>query len=233
MKKTIFFSLSAFAMMFTMACTQAPDSDKAETSEAQAVTETAPGETWAMDPTVSKVEWIGTKVSGYHLGTLPIKSGGLQVQSGTITGGKFVMDLSGLTVTGPKGSDKAGNDKLTGHLKSPDFFDVANYPEATFEITAVTPFTGAQVAEQEDPRQADISKYKVDTPTHTVSVNLTIKNITKNIEFPARIMVMDDTVNAMAKFNIDRSQWDLKYTGKPDDLIRKEIHLGILLKATK
>ncbi len=234
MIKSSFFYLSALALLSMVACTQAPDSDKATTSEAQEVSgSTTPGETWAMDLTASKVKWVGTKLSGYHTGAVPLKSGELQVLNGEVTGGKFAMDLGNLMVTGPKGSDQAGNAKLTGHLKSPDFFDAANYPEATFVITAVDTFTGEPVVEQEDRRQDEISEYKVSSPTHTISGNLTIKNITKNIQFPARIMVMDNTVNAMAKFNIDRTLWGLTYTGKPDDLIRNEIHLGIALKATK
>jgi hypothetical protein len=34
-------------------------------------------------------------------------------------------------------------------------------------------------------------------------------------------------------FNIDRTQWNIVYPGKPDDLIRNEIHPGISLKASK
>jgi len=233
MKKTIFFTFSLLALLSMAACTQAPDSDKAGTTDAQAVTDSITGETWQVDPSASLVEWIGTKVTGYHSGAVQIKNGALQVQNGNITGGKFVLDLAGLTVTGPAGSDKGGNDKLLEHLKSPDFFDVANYPEATFEITEVATFSGTQTADPDDPRQADISKYKVANPTHTISGNLTIKNVTKNIQFPARIEAMDNSVTATAKFNIDRMQWDVKYAGKPDDLIRNEIHLGIALKAAK
>ncbi|HYE56571.1 MAG TPA: YceI family protein, partial [Chitinophagaceae bacterium] len=187
---------------------------------------------WKVDTTASKVEWIGTKVTGYHSGVVPVKSGELTVADGTITGGRFVMDMNAMLVTGPKGSDAESNNKLLGHLKSADFFEVSAHPEATFVLTGVKPFTGT-VSEENDPRQEDISKYKVSNPTHTVSGNLTIKGVTRNIEFPARITVSGNTVDALAKFNIDRSQWNIVYPGQPDDLIRNDIHLGIALKASR
>lgn len=217
-------------VLFT-ACTDAPESDKAETSEAKEVSANA-DESWKANLSDSKIEWIGTKVSGYHTGVVPIKSGELFVKDNAVTGGKFVMDLAGLTVSGPKEVDAESNTKLLGHLKSADFFDVEKHPEATFELTSLKPFEGA-VKDTADPRQDEINEYKVGNPTHTVSGNMTIKGVTKNIEFPARITVNGDNAEAIAKFNIDRKQWGIVYPGKPDDLIRDDVHLGIKLVATK
>lgn len=152
------------------------------------------------------------------------------MQDGKLTGGNFVLDMTSMVVSGPPGSDEKSNIKLLGHLKSPDFFEVDAHPIASFVITSVTPFNGT-VKDTTDPRQESISKYKVANPTHTVSGNLTIKGITKNIEFPASIVVGNNSVNAIAKFNIDRTQWNIIYPGKPDDLIRNDIHFGISLKA--
>ena len=116
-------------------------------------------------------------------------------------------------------------------LSSLLFFDVAANPEATFTITSIAPFSGT-AKDSADPRQESISKYKVTNPTHTVSGNLTIKGVTKNITFPAQLTVSGSSADAIAKFNINRKDWDIVYPGKPDDLIRDEVHLGIALKAT-
>lgn len=232
MKKINFFQMVVLTIFTFAACTNAPESDKAKTSEAKEVSENTAGETFKIDLSSSKIEFVGTKVSSYHTGSVQIKNGDLQVKDGNISGGKFVMDMNSIVVSGPEGSKEDANNKLMGHLKSADFFDVTSYPEATFEITGAKPFSGS-VTEQDDPRQADISEYKVTNPTHTVSGNLTIKGIAKNIEFPAQITMTDNTAEAIAKFNIDRTQWNLVYTGKPDDLIRNEIHLGIVLKTIK
>lgn len=210
-------------------CTNAPDAEKAKTTEAKEVT-AATGTALKIDTTESKIEWVATKVSGYHTGTVNIKSGELNVQDGKITGGNFVLSMESMVVSGPPGSDEKSNNKLLTHLKSPDFFEVSAHPIATFVITSVAPFSGT-VKDTADPRQESISKYKVADPTHTVSGNLTIKGIVKNIEFPASIVVSGNSVNALAKFNVDRRMWNIVYPGKPDDLIRNDIHLGISLKA--
>jgi polyisoprenoid-binding protein YceI len=236
MIKSSFFLFSALAILVMFGCTQAPDSDNATTSTAKEI-EPSPssGASFKVDPSASKIMWVGTKVSGYHSGPLQVKSGELMVQDGKVTNGKFVLDLTTIATTGPKGSQEAMNAKLTAHLRSNEFFDVANYPEATFEITSVEPFSGKEepAVVQDDNKLEEISEYRVANPSHTVSGNLTIKNITKNIQFPAQITVSENAVDAMAKFNIDRTQWGINYPGKPDDLIRNEIHLGIALKATK
>ena len=232
MKNRQSFYLVAVLLFLFTACTSAPESDEAKTSEAKAVSDSATGETLIVDTTGSKVEWVATKVSGYHTGTIHIKNGELQVTGGNITGGNFTMDMNSIVVSGPKGSDPKGNAKLLGHLKSPDFFEVDKNPEATFVITGVQPFTGT-VKDTTDPRQEEISEYKVQNPTHTVSGNLTIKGTTKNIEFPARLTGSGNTAEAIAKFNIDHTQWNIVYPGKPDDLIRNDIHFGIALKASK
>lgn len=231
MRKLINLYCGAVVLSLIAACTSAPESDEAITTEAKKEkTANVTDETYKTDAEASKIEWIGTKVSGHHSGTIKVKSGELTVSNGALTGGNFVMDMTTIVATGPKEVNDEKNSKLTGHLHSPDFFDVAKYPDATFVITGVKPFSGT-VNDPDDPRQEKLNEYKVAEPTHTISGNLTIKGITKNIEFPARINVSDNSVEARAKFNIDRKQWGLVYTGQPDDLIRDEIHLGVFLKA--
>jgi hypothetical protein len=230
--KKMFVGLLAIAAFLVTSCTNAPKSDEAKTTEAKEVTTEKTGESWKVNASDSKIEWIGTKVTGYHTGEVPVKSGELFVKGGDVTGGRFIMDVANMTVSGPKGSDSASNTKLLGHLKSSDFFDVQKHPEAVFELIDIKPFTGT-VKDTTDPRQDEISEYKVSDPTHTVNGNLTIKGVTKNIEFPARITVNGGAAQALAKFNIDRSEWGITYPGKQDDLIRNAIHLGIRIKASK
>jgi polyisoprenoid-binding protein YceI len=234
MKKTLLPVALLASLVAYFSCTNAPESDEAKTTEAKTVNEdSTEGETWKINATASKIEWVGTKVTGYHTGNVPLKSGEIYVKNGDVTGGNFVMDLVNMEVLGPKAADSASNKKLLGHLKSADFFDVEKNPEGKFELTSVQPYKGDAVKDTTDPRQDQISKYKVTDPTHTVSGNLTLKGITKNIEFPARITVSGNEAEAVAKFNINRKDWKIEYAGKPDDLIRDEIHLGISIKAMK
>jgi len=219
-------------LLFLGACTDAPESHTAETTDAVAVENSAAGEAYTVNTNESSIEWVGTKVSGYHTGDIKLKSGQLLVNNGKLTGGNFVIDMPTLAVTGPAGSKDEDNQKLMGHLKSPDFFEVDKYPDATFEITGVEQFTGT-VQDSADARQESISKYKVTDPTHTINGNLSIKGITKNISFPAKVSVNDNSVEALAKFNVDRTQWGIVYPGQANDLIRNDIHFGISVKANK
>jgi polyisoprenoid-binding protein YceI len=228
MKNSYFLPLAVAVIVGFSACTDAPESDSAAASEAKEVSATA-GEAYKVDPAASKIEWIGTKVTGHHQGEIGIKGGELSVNGGEVSGGNFVFDMTTIRVTD---KDTASARKLQGHLLSPDFFDASAHPEGTFAITSIKPFSGT-VTDSADKRQEAISKYKVPNPTHTISGNLTLKGVTKNIEFPAKVTVTGNDIDALAKFNIDRKQWNIVYAGKPDDLIRDEIHLGIALKAKK
>jgi polyisoprenoid-binding protein YceI len=232
MKKLINLFSITIVLSGLVACTRVPKSDEAITSPAKEEADATKGLTYKADTGASKIEWIGTKVTGYHTGIVKLKSGELSVSNGSVTAGNFVMDMTSIIATGPKEVSPEACARLTAHLHSPDFFDVNKYPEATFIITGVKPFTGT-VTEPDDPRQQKLSEYKVANPTHSISGNLTIKGIEKNIEFPARVTVTDNSAEAWAKFNIDRKQWDISFAGKPDDLVRNEIHLGIYLKALK
>ena len=232
MKLKIFGILMAGSITF-FACTNAPESDEAKTTDAKTVDTEKAGEVWQLNVADSKIDWVGTKVSGYHVGTVPLKRGEIYINNNEVTGGRFILDIANMEVSGPKGSDTAANRKLLGHLKSADFFDVEKNPEGAFELTNVKPYKGEAIKDTTDQRQEEINKYKVTDATHTVSGNLTLKGVTKNIEFPARITVSGNTAEAIAKFNIDRKDWGIVYPGKPDDLIRDDIHLGISIKAAK
>jgi polyisoprenoid-binding protein YceI len=181
---------------------------KAVTTEGTEVA-AAEGAEVAINTSASKIIWTGSKVTGSHTGDVALKSGVLTVKEGKITGGNFVTDLNTINDTDMQGEYK---DKLDTHLKSPDFFDVAQFPEAKFEITSVT--EGAEAG-------------KV-----TISGNLTMRGVTKNITFPATVTeATDASVKASADFNVLREDWGLVYTGMADDLISKEFNLKIELVA--
>jgi polyisoprenoid-binding protein YceI len=223
MKSTLFTLLGA-GLLFVSACKDAPKGDVAETGDAQTVTLTEGSASVDVNTAASSLEWIGTKMSTYHPGTVAIKSGNLMVKDGQLTGGKFVIDMPTLKTLMGNEADA----KLTGHLQSPDFFDVAKYPEASLEITSVKAFDGAATTGGD---QAEINEYSVADPNVTISANLTIKGITKGITFPAKVTVNPTDASAVAKFNINRKDWGIVYPGMPDDLIQDLIWFGVSIKA--
>lgn len=191
-------------------CVGNPDGERAQTADGVELTErVGSGHELAVDAAASGIEWHGRKVSGAHHGTVDIKSGALFVDEGKVTGGNFVVDLNTINDLDLEGEWK---DKLESHLKSDDFFDVENHPEATFEITGVT-----------DGAEANIA---------VISGNLTIRGVTKNITFDAHVEEATETgVKASTDFNILREDWGVSYAGQADDLISKEINLKITLVA--
>lgn len=133
----------------------------------------------------SVVAWKGQKVLGSHTGFISLKSGDLQFSEvGSLAGGQFAIDMTTITNTDLKGDTAA---KLIGHLKSDDFFGVANHPVATFKITKI------------------VSK---GTPgDYKVIGELTIKDITKEIKFEANIT----DSQATASITVDRSDFNVRY----------------------
>ena len=207
--KKVFLFLGAGALVLA-SCVGNPEGKKAETTDSVELTEgVGGGSELAVNTTDSKVAWLGRKVSGQHNGDVAIKSGSLFVDEGKLTGGSFVIDLNTIDNHDLEGEYKG---KLEGHLKSADFFDVENHPEATFEITEVK--DGADAGEV------------------VISGNLTIRGVTKNITFDANVEeATDSAIKATADFNIAREDWGVSYAGQADDLISKEINLKITLVA--
>jgi polyisoprenoid-binding protein YceI len=164
---------------------------------------------------LSSVEWIGKKVSGQHSGTINIKEGSLHMHENQISNGTIVIDMSSIAVTDMEGGMKT---KLEGHLNSPDFFDVANNKTATLKIT---------------------SSKKIDNKKHTISGELTIKGITKPIEFPATIELKEGKLAAYAELSVDRTLYDIKYgsgkffEGLGDKMIKDEFIIKFKIAAAK
>lgn len=216
MKKIL--TLVIVVSTLAVACTSAPDADKAATGEAKAAGE-ATGTPFSLD-SASTVSWIGTKVGGQHNGTFNITSGSFTVDKGNITSGNIIIDMKSANVLDLTGDEK---NKLEAHLKSGDFFMVDSFPTTTFEITSVAPFDSTNATS------------KLSGATHTINGNLTLRGQTKSISFPAIVKVEDNNLYAQSDFNIDRSNWGLSYKGpnNPADwIIAKEVNLKLNLKAT-
>lgn len=151
----------------------------------------------------SKIEFIGSKVTGSHKGGFTNFTGELRVRDGKLAaaGNKIVIDMN---------STWTDNSRLTGHLKSPDFFNATQFPNAEFVSTAI----------------------EKKTTNYMISGNLTLHGVTKQISFPADIQVSDQAVDVKAQFVLNRFDFAIKYPGKANDLIRKEVVIRMNMKAT-
>jgi polyisoprenoid-binding protein YceI len=213
MKTTKHIGFILAAALLTFACSQ-PSSDTVETSEAQEVA-FGEGVALSLDTSESRISWAGYKPTGEHFGKIPATQGSITISGDQITAGTFTFDITGLKIEDMPAEDE-NYGKLYGHLQSADFFDAANYPTASFEITGVEPFSaGDQIVNKEEFSSEHTPKsdreLQTVSPTHWISGNLTMRGNTKNIKFPAAVSLKDGKLNAKAGFNIDRTAWGLSY----------------------
>lgn len=226
MKKFVITSFAlALAFSFTSCSdSNAPKTEAGDAQEAAPIQETSAQ--YVADASSSSLEWTGRKVTGEHYGHVNISEGVIAVENQAITGGNFTFNLTTLESDDLEGENK---EKLEGHLKSGDFFEVEKYPSARFEIVSVNPYSAADAAGVD-------TTYLGAAPTHTITGNLTLKDSTKSVSFPAVVKIADEGVQAKAKFVIDRTSWGLHYGADKslgDKMIYKEVELRLDLKAGK
>jgi polyisoprenoid-binding protein YceI len=159
---------------------------------------------YKIDTTSSIVKWVGKKVTGdQHNGTVKVQSGELKLAGEKVIGGTVILDVN--SIQDLDLTDKTYNQKLVGHLKGEDFFNVAKFPTATFVIISVD--------------------------GNNAKGQLTIKEKTEEIVVPFETKVENGVVKATGKTTVDRTKWDIKYgSGKffknlGDKVISDEIAL--------
>ncbi|MCS3529858.1 YceI family protein [Chryseobacterium sp. JUb7] len=215
MKKRLFsIAIPAlFAAVVVVSCKK----EKPLTSESNEVATTKDGIQYVLDTLNSRVEWKGYKIfkseSTSHFGTIKFESGDVTVKEGKLESGKFVADMNSLTSEDLK-NDAEQLGKLNGHLKSGDFFEVEKFPTASYEITKVTP-----------AMEGDYNT--------TLDGNLTVKGITKPVQFKANVALKDGevSINTEPK-DIKREEFGVKFQAPAENgVIKDEVTLQINVKA--
>ena len=197
--------LAGIAALLTLAGCENP-ADKTATAEVGEAVEKetsapASGIKYVFTPT-SKIGFVGSKVTGSHEGGFEVFTCHFTIKDGEPVGNDHKVEID-------MRSTWADNPKLAQHLKAPDFFDVARYPKSTFDVTEIA---------------------KTDTG-YKVTGNLTLHGVTKSVTFPATVSQDGDIAKIAAEFDINRFDFDIKYEGRKDDLIRKEVVIRLDLEA--
>ncbi|WGK63762.1 YceI family protein [Croceiramulus getboli] len=214
------FAAIAFISLGAVAC-KGDKKNEVEASEAEAAAATTEAATkFTVDPAASTINWVGSKVTGTHTGTVALESGVVNVNGDDLSG-TFLIDMTSINVTDLEGDSKTS---LENHLmgtvegKKTDFFNVTEYPTAAFEITEVS--------------QRDGQTF--------LKGNLTMVGEEKNIEFPATYSIDGDTMTLTSQpFTIDRTQWGIKYGSDSffdnlgDKAISNDMQLEVKLVAKK
>tara|TARA_B100000700_G_scaffold304298_1_gene376807 strand:- start:2571 stop:3245 length:675 start_codon:yes stop_codon:yes gene_type:complete len=222
MKKNILKGFMALSLIVGLGSCKNNNNHDSKAEDAKEVAEaTAESMEYVVDTTASSISWIGKKPAGQHTGTIKVEEGTFKANDSIIESGNFTIDMMSIEVTDLEGDDKKN---LEAHLmgtvegKEGDFFNVNEFPEATFEVTGISETDGKTMMEG----------------------NLTIKDETKNISFPVSINKTDDGYEISSEeFTIDRTNWNVNYGSKSvfdslgDNFIYDDITLKLDIKADK
>lgn len=176
-----------------------------------------------IDLSESSIVWKGHKLLGSHTGEIQLSSGQLVFDKGMLSSGQFIADMNSIRATElmkdddeeeeeeeEEGEGHDDRDDLANHLKNADFFDVETYPQAKFMISEVS-------------KQAY---------GYLITGQMTIKDVTQEIKFPAQIL----NEVFKASVTIDRTKFGVKYGSGSffdnlgDNVIKDKFDLELSLK---
>jgi polyisoprenoid-binding protein YceI len=161
----------------------------------------------AVSSATSRVQFVGSKVTATHEGQFTQFTGSIDLSPEHVEASRIHIDIDMNAFT----IDPA---RLATHLRSPDFFDVARFPQATFESTEIR--AGGSGA-----------------ATHTITGNLTLHGQTRSITFPATVRVTPAEVVAQSEFSINRRDFGIVYPGMANDLIRDNVVIRLDIHAPR
>jgi polyisoprenoid-binding protein YceI len=173
-----------------------------------------PTGTWAVDPAHSSVEFAVK-----HMGIATVR-GKFNEFEGRIEIGE---DLSTAKATGSVkvASVDTNEPQRDDHLRSPDFFDAATYPELTFESTGVE---------------------QLDEETFRITGNLTLHGITREIVLEAIVQGTDvdpwgnERVGLEIIGQLSRGDYEMKFNqalGSGNMLVADKVKLALDISAVK
>ena len=151
-----------------------------------------------------------------HMGIATVR-GSFQSFEGKIEAGDSVVLEGSVAVD----SINTGDENRDGHLKAPDFFDVAQYPQITFHSTGGNSTDGGQVV---------------------LNGEIAIKGITKPIELTGTIAENgpdpwgNERIGLELEGTIDRREFDLKWNQTLPNgnlLVANDVKLLVSVSAVK
>jgi polyisoprenoid-binding protein YceI len=159
-------------------------------------------ESHKLSPENTTVKFIGSKKDGKHEGSFKKLEGTLAVDPADLAKANLAVTIEIESIT-------TDTDKLTAHLKSPDFFDAKRFPQAKFVSKSI--------------------KAGSEKDSYTVAGELTMHGKTHPVTFPAKAVTADGTVTVSAQFEIKRTDWGMNY-GK--DKVNDAVQLMLEVKGS-
>ena len=199
MKKIILSMLTLSTIAFSSCGEKESDDPKAKTEkdskDPKAEAETKVSATYHIDE-ASLVTW---NVRHYkdtehaHTGTVAINTGSIVVEDGSVIGGQFEFNMTQII---EPGTDTTQSHTLQGHLTMPDYFNTAAFTTSTFAISSFT--------------------------DGMVTGDLEVIGVSKEITFPAEVIVSAEAVTVSAEFELSMLQFELPSLVEGDALPEDE-----------
>ncbi len=212
---TLKITLLAFVALAAFSCKNNTEKNDTALEEAAEANEAAAQ--YSVDTDASVIKWEGEKPTRKHFGIIKLESGNISVHEGAVEAATFNIDMNSIEVHDLEGDDRANLEahlKGTAEGKEGDFFDATKYPKAKFELTSVD--------------------------NGMVKGNLTIKDKTQAVEFPAQVNIEGDKLTiASEPFVLDRTKWGVNFGSKSifpnlgDKFVSDDMLLNISLVANK
>ena len=174
-----------------------PVADSTDPESANPAADAAAARKVELTPKNTKIEFVGN-----HTGDDPKpRHGSFQLFKGVA---EVNETLKSVTVEIETASLTTEIDKLTNHLKNADFFDVNQFPTATFQSTAIADKGDGAVK---------------------ITGDLTLLGNTQSVTFPAQVST-EGSLTLSAKFEIDRTRWGMNYGL---DSVEKQVPISITI----
>jgi polyisoprenoid-binding protein YceI len=165
--------------------------------------------TYIVDTKASTLYWEAFKTAGSYMGGVSLNRAELVVQDGRPNSGSFTVDMDSITDTDIE--DSALRLSLVNRLKSDNFFSVADYPTARFDITRILPYNGE-------------GGYN-----YTIEGDLSLKKVTQPLTVLAKIEMNGEKMTVYGRAEIDRSKFGIV----SDPLIKNVFILEMELSADR
>ena len=180
-----------------------------------------PDGSFRIDTGQSVVRWTGRNLFNHHSGTVKLAGGEIVLKRGELLSARFSIDMA--SIANEDLADAAMNSMLIAHLRSADFFDVANHPAAEFIAAA---------AEK-------IPSCTEGVPNYHLHGTFTLRGISRPLHFPVLVAANEDgsRLTGQGQFELDRTEFGSHYgSGKlfrflGQHLVNDHIHLHVKIHA--
>jgi polyisoprenoid-binding protein YceI len=144
-----------------------------------------------VDTAKSEIGWSAKSVSDTHFGRVQLSKATLEFKNSKLVGGAFEIDMKTITVEDI--TDPENKSNFIVHITTEDFFDTDRFPTASLVISDVQPINESE---------------------YTIKGNITIKGITTEIQFKAKVVEANNIKTASATIVLNKNVFGIEYGSK-------------------